>query len=73
MGLETFTKHTKQLAGRVMGRDRAYPTGPVTSAELHQEQLGFILHAAVLGGISIFIQFVWPWHLLGETLVICKY
>lgn len=49
------------------------PTGPVTSTELYQKQLDVILRAAVLGGISIFIQFVWPWHLLRETLVICKY
>lgn len=69
-----YQTHTKQLGGEWWGETEiSYPTGPLTSTELYHEQLGFILRAAVLRGISIFIQFVWPWHLLGETLVICKY
>lgn len=47
------------------------PTGP-QSLPLHK-QLDEMVRGAALRGISIFTQFVWPWHLLRETLVICKY
>lgn len=74
-GLETFfqTQKTIKQAEWWGETELSYPTAAVTSTEPHQEQLGFTLHAAVLGGISTFTQFVWPWHLLGDTLVICKY